>query len=91
MTMGTRIVSQRKLQRWIETISETDYKGYIIQLRTYPLSGITAKAIKVTESGQKVEVLSRKYNFRPPAKLISEMKGRIDQYEENLLIKLKNK
>ena len=36
---------QRELQRGLETMSETEYKGYIIQLRAYPLSGISGKII----------------------------------------------
>ena len=81
--------NQRELQRGPETMSETEYKGYIIQLRCYNMSGITGKIIKVSESGKKIRLRERRYNFKRPLDFLNELKTYIDNYEINLINKLK--
>lgn len=78
---------QRELQRGLETMSETEYKGYIIQLRAYPLSGISGKIIKVTDSGKRAILRQRTYNFKVPIELLTELKNYIDNYHTNLIFK----
>lgn len=79
---------QRKLQRGLETMSETEYKGYILQLRTYNMSGITGKIIKVIDSGKRIRLRERTYNFKIPLDFLKELKNYIDNYEINLINKL---
>ena len=81
---------QRELQRGLETMSETEYKGYIIQLRAYNLSGITGRIIKVVESGKRIKLRERAYNFKIPLDFLNELKNYIDNYEINLIKKLNN-
>ena len=82
---------QRKLQRGLETMSETEYKGYIIQLRAYNLSGINGKIIKVTSSGKRIRLRERTYNFKIPLSFLNELKSYIDNYEINLTNNLNRK
>ena len=82
---------QRQLQRGLETMSETEYKGYVIQLRCYNMSGITGKIIKVVESGKRIILRERTYNFKVPMDFLNELKNYIDNYEKNLLNKLSSK
>ena len=79
---------ERELQRGLETMSETEYKGYIIRLRCYNMSGINGKIIKVIESGKKVKLRERSYNFKLPIDFLNELKNYIDNYEINLTNKL---
>ena len=79
---------QRELQRGMETMSETEYKGYIIQLRAYNMSGITGKIIKVSDSGKRIRLRLRTYNFKVPINFLNELKNYIDNYEINLINKL---
>lgn len=81
----------RKLQRGIETMSETAYKGYIIHLRAYNYSGITGKIIKVLESGKRVHLRRMAYNFRIPIDFLFELKKYIDDNEAQLINKLNEK
>jgi len=82
---------QRQLQRGLETMSETEYKEYVIQLRCYNMSGITGKIIKVIESGKRIRLRERTYNFKIPMVFLNELKNYIDNYEINLLNKLSSK
>lgn len=79
---------QRKLQRGDETLSEIEYKGYIIQLRAYKLSGITGRIIKEVEPGKRKKLRERRYNFKNPVDFGNELKKYIDNFEINLLKKL---
>ncbi len=79
---------QRRLQRGLETMSETEYKGYIIQLRCYNMSGISGKIIKAKEDGKRVILRRRSYTFKIPIDFLNELKGYIDNHEANLLNKL---
>jgi len=79
---------QRELQRGLETMSETEYKGYIIQLRAYNMSGISGKIIKVISSGKRIKLRERTYNFKIPLDFLNELKNYIDNYEINLTNKL---
>ena len=79
---------QRELQRGLETMSETEYKGYIIQLRAYNMSGISGKIIKVISSGKRIKLRERTYNFKIPLDFLNELKNYIDNYEINLINKL---
>ncbi len=82
---------QRTLRRGIETISETEYKGYTIRLRCYDMSGISGKIIKVLENGKRIQLRERAYNFKVPIDFLNELKNYIDNYEDNLINKLKSK
>jgi hypothetical protein len=94
MTTELRIPSnfdnykQRALQRGLETMSETEYKGYIIQLRAYNISGITGRIIKVAEDEKRIRLRERSYNFKVPIDFLNELKNYIDNYEINLLNKI---
>ena len=79
---------QRELQRGMETMSETEYKGYVIQLRAYNMSGITGKIIKVSDTGKRIRLRERTYNFKIPIDFLNELKNYIDNYEINLINKL---
>lgn len=79
---------QRELQRGIETTSETEYKGYIIRLRAYNMSGITGKILKISD-GKKNILRERTYDFKDPIDFLNELKNYIDNYEVNLINKLK--
>jgi len=79
---------QRELQRGMETMSETEYKGYIIQLRAYNMSGITGKIIKLSDLGKRIRLRERTYNFKVPIDFLNELKNYIDNYEINLINKL---
>ena len=82
---------QRELQRGLETMSETEYKGYIIQLRAYNLSGISGKIIKIISSGKRIRLREKAYNFKIPLDFLNELKKYIDNYEINLINKLNKK
>lgn len=82
---------QQELQRGIETISETEYKGYIIRLRAYNMSGISGKIIKVGENGKRITLRERNYNFMLPLNLLTQLKEYIDNFELNLIKKLEIK
>ena len=82
---------QRELQRGLETMSETEYKGYIIQLRCYNMSGISGKIIKVLEGGKRIRLRERTYNFKVPMDFLNELRNYIDNYEINLLNKISGK
>ena len=82
---------QRKLQGGMETISETEYKGYIIQLRAYNLSGITGRIIKVTDSGKRIRLRERSYNFKIPLNFLNELKNYIENHEVNLINRINSK
>jgi len=82
---------QRKLRLGTETISETEYKGYIIRLRCYNMSGISGKIIKVLENGKRIQLRERAYNFKVPVDFLNELKHYIDNYGDNLINKLKFK
>ncbi len=79
---------QRELQRGMETMSETEYKGYVIQLRAYNMSGITGKIIKVSDSGKRIRLRARTYNFKNPIDFLNELKNYINNHEINLINKL---
>jgi len=79
---------QRQLQRGLETMSETEYKGYIIMLRAYNMSGITGKIIKISDTGKRIVLRQRTYNFMIPIDFLTELKNYIDNYEINLINKL---
>jgi exoribonuclease II len=79
---------QRELSLGLETSSETSYKGYVITLRAYKYSGITAKIIKVLDSGKRVRLREECWNFYIPLDLLNRMKNYIDKYESNLITKL---
>jgi hypothetical protein len=79
---------QKKLQRGMETMSETEYKGYIIRLRAYNMSGITGTIIKVSDLGKRIRLRERGYNFKVPIDFLNELKNYIDNYEINLINKL---
>jgi hypothetical protein len=75
---------QRQLSRGLETMSETEYKGYIIMLRCYSLSGITAKIIK-GYNDRRILLRQQCWTFYEPIKLLEKMKNYIDNYEINLI------
>ena len=79
---------QRQLARGLETMSETGYKGYIIRLRCYHLSGIRVTIIKQLESGKKLKLREEGWNYYVPLDLLNKMKNYIDNYEINLINKL---
>ena len=81
---------QRMLSNGLETMSETEYKGYTIVLRCYVGSGISSKIIKVTENGKRIRLRERHWNFYEPNELLRSTKKYIDDYEINLLNKLKS-
>ena len=76
---------QREMSSGIETVSETEYKGYLIRLRCYNYSGISGKIIKVSDSGKRIIVRERAYNFIKPIDFLNELKHYIDNYECNLI------
>jgi hypothetical protein len=82
---------QRELLRGLETSSETEYRGYIIWLRCYRMSGIKGRIIKVTEFNKRIKLRERAYNFKKPIDLLNELKNYIDNYEINLINRLKEK
>lgn len=69
---------QRMLQRGMETCSTTEYKGFEIFLRAYPLSGIYYRIFKVEPDGKRKKVRGRAYNFKLPELLLQEAKDYID-------------
>ena len=69
---------QRMLQRGMETSSTTEYKGFEIFLRAYPLSGIYYRIFKV-DNGQRKKIRGRAYNFKLPELLLQEAKDYIDE------------
>lgn len=79
---------QKMLSNGLETKSETEYKGYLIVLRCYTGSGISAKIIKVLESGKRKHLREERWNFYKPIDLLNKMKNYIDKYEVNLINKL---
>ncbi len=82
---------QRELQRGMETMSETEYKGYIIRLRAYAYSGITGTIIKVVDSGKRIRLRERTWNFKIPLEFLNDLKIYIDNHEINLINKLEKK
>lgn len=81
---------QRLLARGLETKSETHYKGYIIVLRCYTMSGISNKIIKTTESGKRIRLREQHWNFYNPLDLLNKTKKYIDEFESNLINKFNN-
>ena len=80
---------QRMLSNGLETKSETKYKGYLIVLRCYASKGISAKIVKVLESGKRKHLRQEHWSFYIPLDLLNRMKNYIDNYEVNLINKLK--
>jgi hypothetical protein len=80
-------VKKRELQRGVETMSELNYKDYIIQIRTYPMSGITGKIFRLNESGKRFRLRERTYNFIVISEFVEQLKNYIDKYEINLINK----
>lgn len=80
---------ERRLARGIETMSETEYKGYIIRLRCYEGSGIWGKIIKVLDNGKRLQLRERGYNFMIPIVFLNQLKNYIDNHEINLINKIK--
>ncbi len=68
---------QRTLGRGIETCSTTEYKGFEIFMRAYPLSGIRYKIFKF-EDGRKIKVRERGVNFAVPTDFLQHAKDYID-------------
>ncbi len=81
---------QRMLSAGLETKSETEYKGYIIMLRAYTGSGITAKIIKTTDKGKRIILRQESWNFYKPIDLLNKVKTYIDNFEPHLINKFNN-
>jgi hypothetical protein len=72
---------------YIETMSETDYKGYTIRLRSYTNSGISCKIIKLSTTGKQLRLREENYYFYDPTKLLQKAKNYIDQFSSKLELK----
>ncbi len=68
---------QRQLQRGVETCSTTDYNGYSIFMRAYPMSGIYYKIYK-SDDLKKIKLRRRHVNFADPVLFLQHAKDYID-------------
>lgn len=79
---------QKMLARGLETISETKYKDYLIVLRCYSGSGISATIKKQLDTGKTIKLRKECWNFYKPIDLLNKTKKYIDNHEINLINKI---
>ncbi len=80
--------TKKQLSNGVETVSRTEYKGYVIRLRTY--NGASVSISKENIRGGFTEVYIRRYSFGKLSNLLQKAKDYIDNHEGNL-IKMFNK
>ncbi|WP_277496733.1 hypothetical protein [Elizabethkingia anophelis] len=83
--------TKKQLVYGAETVSKTEYKGYVIRIRTY--EGASVSINKENGKGGYSELYVRRYSFGKLSNLLQKAKDYIDNHESNLIEKfnLKNK
>ncbi|AZA82207.1 hypothetical protein C1637_09745 [Chryseobacterium lactis] len=80
--------TKKELKNGTETISKTEYKGYVIRLRTY--NGASMSISKENGKGF-TELYKRNYSFGLLSNLLQKAKDYIDNHEDNLIRKFESK
>lgn len=81
--------TKKQLSNGTETVSRTEYKGYVIRLRTY--NGASFSISKENSRGGFTEVYIRRYSFGKLSSLLQKAKDYIDNHESNLIEKFNKK